>query len=183
MRINLPLKLFIIWLGVMLLIVFFTLPEEREDKLESISFSTTESAELYFKNVRSFYYQTAEEGEGHFEVYRLERLFEDESQPTVPFALYNNWRQNQAFVRLDTAALRRLKVEALITQGDSIRVLTLPGLENEDQFVFARSVFRAIERGERLGLESSGSTVWIEDTQRSAIKRSLNDYFKLIGKI
>ena len=167
----------------MLLLVYFTLPEEREDKLENIGFSTSESAELYFKNVRSFYYQTSQEGEGHFEVYRLERLFEDTISPTLPFTLDNNWRQNQAFVRIDTTVVNRFEVNTLISKGDSIARFSLPGPDNEVQFRFAREVYRAIEEGNQLGFEKGDSILWIGDTQRSAIKRSLNDYFKLIGKI
>jgi hypothetical protein len=92
MKIGGLLKWFLIWLFAMVVIIFFTLPNERPQKIDTVSFETTESAELYFKNVRAFYYSTHSEGHGVFEVYRLNSIFKDSANSYLPFALYSDWR-------------------------------------------------------------------------------------------
>lgn len=168
----------------MVILALITLPDQRPDKLSEVSFQTTESAELYFKNVRAFYYLTREEAEGILYVYRLKSIFED-SLPTLPFALYNNWRTNETFIRLDTGYLDLKSVEALILDSASTKSDTLffPDPSNESQYIFARDVFRAIKEKERLGLMSRNEVAWITESQTSSIKRTLSDYFKLLDKI
>lgn len=168
----------------MIFIAVVTLPDERPDKLEQVSFQTTESAELYFKNVRAFYYLTKEEAEGILYVYRLKSIFED-SLPSLPFAMYNNWRTNETFIRLDTAYIDLRNIRGVIVDSASVKsdTLYLPQPSNESQYIFARDVFRAIDDKERLGLLGRDKVAWITESQTTSIKRTLSDYFRLLDKI
>jgi hypothetical protein len=168
----------------MIVIVLLTLPDERPDKIDTIGFATTESAELYFKNVRSFYYKNSSEAEGILEVYRLESIFKD-SLPSLPFALYNNWRVNETFIRLDTALLNTGAFVAVVADSSRVKTDTIhfPEMSNESQYVFARDIYKALDGNEKLGLVMENEVIWLSETMNVSIKRTLTDYFRLLGKI
>ena len=173
-----------LWAICMLAIILLTLPGERPDKIDTIGFATTESAELYFKNVRSFYYKHNSEAEGILEVYRLESIFK-ESLPTLPFALYNNWRANETFIRLDTAFINTRAFLAVVADSSSIKTdtITFPEMSNESQYIFARDIYKALDKNEKLGLATENEVVWFSETMTVSVKRTLTDYFRLLGKI
>lgn len=165
-------------------LVFFTLPKERPNKIDIIGFETTESAELYFRNVRSFYYINKPEAGGIFDVYRLESIFVD-STPSLPFALYNNWRANETFIRLDTAFIDLRSTLAVVVDsgGVTTETIDLPEMSNESQYAFARDVYKALEASKKLGLTKPNETIWFSESMNSSMKRTLSDYFKLLGKL
>lgn len=177
-------KWFFIWLAIMIVTVFLTLPDKRPEKIDLVGFTTTESSELYFKNVRSFYYQTADEGEGIFEVYRLESLFSTPGHK-LPFALYNNWRSNEAFVRLDTAFIKVADYDFIVIDSSNVRMDTLlfPEMTNESQYLFAKEVYKNLDSGRKVGFYRSDSTYWMLESTANSVKRTLTDYFRLLDKI
>jgi hypothetical protein len=168
----------------MLTIVLLTVPDERPDKIDTIGFATTESAELYFKNVRSFYYRHNSEAEGILEVYRLESIFKD-SLPSLPFAMYNNWRVNETFIRLDTAFINTKVFLAVVADSSRRKTDTInfPELSNESQYLFARDIYKALDNNEKLGLLGENEVIWLSETMNVSVKRTLTDYFRLLGKI
>jgi len=176
---------FILWLAAMVALVIATQPETRPDKLTEIGFQTTESSELYFRNVRSYHYLHRQEGGDIFDVYRLKSLYESDMRPLIPFAIYNNWRANEAFIRLDTAYLSHAPFHAVVDSfGRVARPIEMPELYNEAQFDFARMVFRALRDECQLGLVDSGNdTLWLTGDERKATKKVLSDYFRLVGKL
>lgn len=178
---------FVIWLGTMFLLVVLTQPESRPDKLNNIDFSVTESAELYFRNVRSYHYLQSQEAGDIFDVYRLKSLFKpDADSPSLlPFTIYNNWRSNEAFIRLDTAFTAK---DAVALVADSAGVPSdrgpLPDATNEAQYLFAVNVYRALRDDLDLGLlTENADTVRIPEDRCKAAKQVLTDYFKLTGKL
>lgn len=178
---------FAIWLAAMFVLVVFTQPESRPDKLGNIDFSVTESAELYFRNVRSYHYLHNQEAGDIFDVYRLKSLFnpDADSPPLLPFTIYNNWRANEAFIRLDTAFTAKSAV-ALVADsaGISSDRGALPDATNEAQYMFAVSVYRALRDDLDIALlTEDADTVRIPDDRRKAVRQVLTDYFKLTGKL
>ncbi len=168
----------------MVVLVIATLPDQRPEKIDTVGFDTTESAELYFKNVRSFYYTKKEEGEGIFDVYRLNSLFSD-STATLPFAIYHNWRSNEGFIRLDTSRMAQGKYSAI--QIDSSRImikqLDLPSMNNESQYLFAKEVYKALRDEKRISVVTENDSIEVGESTSISIERTLTDYFRLVGKI
>lgn len=170
----------------MLVLVVVTQPDERPDKLVQIGFDTTESAELYFRNVRSYHYFHQQEGGDIFDVYRLKSLFEAaDRQPMLPFVIYNNWRANEAFIRLDTSYQHPTSFHTVIDSAGTLgRSVALPDLYNEAQFDYARAIYRALRDECEVGMASPGQdTLWLRGDERKATKRVLTDYFRLVGKL
>lgn len=177
-------KWFIAWAIAMILLVILSLPDERPAKIDTIGYGTTESAELYFKNVRSFYYRHKTEATGIFDVYRLENIFLD-SVPTLPFAIYNNWRTNETFIRLDTAFLNAKAYQGVVVDSAGIQLDTIrfPEMTNESQYLFARDVYKVLVKQQKIGLAQRDEIIWFSESMNRSIKRTLTDYFTLLGKL
>lgn len=173
------------WLALMILIVFLTQPDSRPSKFDEVSFDTTESAEIYFRNVRSLYYRFREEGGGAFDAYRFSALYEDTLAFGVRFVIYNSWRQNMAFIRLDTNYTKFLEHDFLVSASanGSIDSIPTPDEYNESQYEFAKNIFLAARSKNRIGFPKKGDTLWVSESEMASIRKTLRDYFKLIGKI
>lgn len=182
-RLSLP-QWFVVWLVAVLVLIVVFQPAERPSKIDVVSFETTESAELYFRNQREFYYRTTEEGEGAFAVYRLNTVFED-SSASLPFAIYHMRRANRAFVRLDTARidLRRYRSVSIDCGDEPAENVAMPGPYNEEQYRFAATLYQRLDEGCSVTLIGANDRVELDPSQLKSVKRVLRDYFRLIGKI
>ncbi len=171
----------------MLMIIFIILsqPDSRPSKFDEISFNTTESAELYFKNVRSFYYNLDAEGEGTLNAYRLSALYEDTLTLGVRFIIYDHWRQNLAFIRVDTNYYNLSQTPYLLSASakGNLDSISIPNQYNESQYMFARDIFFAARQRNRIGFPNKTDTLWLAESDLANIKKTLRDYFKLVGKI
>ncbi len=174
---------FFIWLLGMFILVVLTQPDERPDKLEAMSFNTTRSSMLYFNNIRSFYYNKTEEGKGVLIGYRLKSQYE--STGGLPFAIYMVNGASDAYIRLDTASIvGGLNGVVFIDSLPSGKILPLPEAMQEEQYNFAKAIFRALKAEQPLALQyRNGSTAPLGGDDRSHLEQVLTDYFRLIGKI
>lgn len=165
-------------------IVIIFQPESRPEKINLVSFHTNEADELYFKNVRLFYYITREEGFGIFEVHRLKSI-QETNRLTLPFAIYNNWRANEAFIRLDTTFSNAYQGAVLMkdSSGTIIPITNLPEADNISQYNFAKDTFKALDKKYKIGLLHHGKETWISESSSKSIRQCLKDYFKLVGKL
>lgn len=176
---------FIGWFLIMILLVVLTQPESRPTKFDTLNFDTTESAELYFKNVRSFYYTLTEEGEGVFNAYRLKAMYTDTEKFGIRFVIYSNWRQNMIFIRIDTNHTDLSHIAYFVSasaNGETDSIFT-PDLYNESQYIFAKNIFFAARDKNRIGIPSERDTLWISESQMVNLRTTLRDYFKLVGRL
>ena len=173
------------WFLIMILLVFLSQPESRPSKFDTLNFDTTESAELYFKNVRSFFYSMSEEGEGVFNTYRLRAMYSDTAEFGIRFVIYNNWRQNMAFIRIDTNYTDLSHIAYLVSasaNGETDSIFT-PDLYNESQYDFAKNMYFAARDKNRIGIPHEKDTLWISESQMRSLRTTLRDYFKLVGRM
>jgi hypothetical protein len=114
----------------------------------------------------------------------LESIFKD-SLPSLPFAMYNNWRVNETFIRLDTAFINTKVFLAVVADSSRRKTDTInfPELSNESQYLFARDIYKALDNNEKLGLLGENEVIWLSETMNVSVKRTLTDYFRLLGKI
>jgi len=185
MRKNKLIFWFIGWFIVMLLIGYLTQPDVYPSKLDIISFETSESAELYFKNVRAFYYEMSTEGEGVFDAYRLSASLDEKVDASLVFVIYNNWRHNLAFIRIDTNKLDNKRIDHLVSLSaeGKIDTLLLPEPLNESQYTFAKDVYLAAQSKNRIALITQNDSLWISESDAVNLRKTLRDYFKLIDKL
>lgn len=177
-------KWFLVWVVFMIFMIIAFQPDTRPEKIDSVSFETNDADELYFKNVRQFYYSTNEEGEGAFEVHRLNSL-KNTGDMNLPFAIYHSWRANEAFIRLDTAFSKKYHDAVLLkdSAGVRVQVCKLPQADNFSQYLFAKETYKSLREKSKLGLAINGTDKWFTETSSKSVRQCLSDYFKLVGKL
>lgn len=181
---------FLSWLGIMVVVLAFTMPESRPIDLEEVSFHTTESSEMYFKNVRSYFYEIWDDPKSGFVHYRIKSRNQNPAVPSINFLILHNWRFDEAYVMLEPN-------EALSTaQGLSLSVVTssdslsfpLGDFTNYEHWMTSGRIYMALrEDDSRFWLsESDGNrkvTLYLDGEERKSLKKTLRDYYKLVGKI
>ena len=187
-------RVFLAWFMVMVIVLAFTMPESRPIDLENVSFSTTESSELYFKNVRSYFYQILEDPKSGFIHYRIKSRNKDSLQPSINFLLLNNWRFDEAYVMAEgNEALSSLEglTLSIVTAEDSSAYI-FHRYTNYEHWMMAGRVYMALrDDNTRFWLSgpqesSTGQKdieILIEGDERKSLRKTLRDYFKLVGKI
>lgn len=177
-------KWFLVWLLLMVIIIIAFQPESRPEKIDFVSFNTNEADELYFKNIRLFYYSTREEGHGAFDVHRLNSLMNTDDL-VLPFAIYHSWRVNEAFIRLDTAFTSDYSGAILLKDSAGVRIAVsdLPQADNVSQYQFAKTTFKILREKSKLGIEHDGRDLWLNESASKSVRQCLKDYFKLTGKL
>jgi len=88
------------------------------------AFHTTAPSLLYFKNMRSSYYQMEEQPGSRIELYRLNRFDDTQSRPILYPIIANNWLQDEAYLFLEKNDYEKgfaepLKVKVINSEGGS----------------------------------------------------------------
>ena len=172
----------------MVLILAFTMPSMRPIDLEEVKFHTTESSELYFKNIRTYFYEIWDDPKSGFVHYRIKSRNQSSDQPSVNFVILNNWRFDEAYVFAEgNEALETLEglTLSIVTKSDS-SAFHFNQFTNYEHWLLAGSVYMALNNQEtRFWLSSDREVVEIYrgEDERKSLQKTLNDYFKLVGKI
>jgi len=178
-------KWFVSWAVAMIVgMVLFSAfgPTAKEISLDEINFKTTESSALYFKNIRSYFYDLEEEKKSGFKIYRLS------SRPATAknklhFMILHNWRMNEAYIMAESEQIDKGKASMRLLIGQSNDTISLDGADAEANFRFAAQLFTAMEKEESVSLLSNDEAYSFEQSELKSIKKCLKDYFKLVGKL
>ena len=174
-------KWFVIWiLGMSTLIVFwyFLGPKGRPISMQEVDCSTTQSSELYFKNIRSYFYQLEEHPESGFKIYRLKSSLETESH--LPLMIVHNWRMNEAFVLIDQEKGIELPLQLIEQNGETV---SLNNGSTDANYRFAAILYHIIDEEADFQLLSGKLEIQLSESEKKKLKRTLYDYFKLVGKL
>ncbi len=185
-------KFFIAWFAVMLVLVIIYFPEDRGIVISEPDFHVTESQEIYFKNIRQSHYVKQTDEQAGFDLYTIRSAEKDSSVSTFTFTIVNNWRADEAFIRMmPMPALFEQDPEKMILLcseygSDQKDTLHLLGRSSYDHYLFAAQLYMKIiddytfevvnEVGETMPVLARGE-------HRLSVKKTLKDYFKLTGKI
>lgn len=181
-------KMLIAFIAIVLGLSFLFAPKPHPIDLSVIGFNTTSSSDLYFKNVRSFYYDISPREKAPFTLYRLKRRNFDTLHPDLQFMIIRNPLADQAYIFAEASpALKQYdSLSVLITdESDSTRVAVLGEMNNEDHYLFAAAVFKKLlEGGKTYALNQSDTITEIFNTERERknAETVLEDYFKLVNK-
>lgn len=179
--------LFVGWFLTMLILLIIFFPEDRPIRLNDVSFHVTEPEELFFKNVRSYYYEFEKREDANFHLYRIKSRNKDATQPNITFFIANNWLKDEAYIiaepnsAVDTA--KSLKVRYSVSRSDWDTVsLNTPNSYNN--YLFAGKIYLAMTEDARFEILNNGETSKIfGPDDRPSVKKTLKDYFKLVGKM
>lgn len=181
-------SVFITWLLAMVIVLAFTMPNMRPIDLDEVRFHTAENSELYFKNVRSYFYEIWDDPKSGFIHYRIKSRNREKDVPSVNFLILHNWRFDEAYVVAEgnesIETLEGLDL-LIVSKSDSSR-FSFKQFTNYEHWQFAGAVYMALnEDVSRFWLSSDREVVEIytDDDERKSVQKTLNDYFKLVGKI
>jgi len=180
------LRWFLIWIlamgvGVVLFGIFG--PTAKQIDMQEISYTTTESSILYFKNMRAYFYDKEEDQQSGYTLYRIDSRAE-EGKSNLHFIIVHNWRLNEAYLMAesDLVDLDHQRI-AVVTKSKKLDTVKLKGFDAEAHYRFAAGLFEAIENKEELSIFRANKEVLLSQAEIKSLKKSLSDYFKLVGKL
>ncbi len=184
-KLSLPAKGLMAFLTLTLGLSFFFAPQPKPIDWDNISFSTTSSSLLYFKNVRSYYYNISPDEKAPFVLYRLKRRIRDSSRHYLQFIIVNNPLQDEAYLFAELSPVSK-KYPALSVRFNNNEVFELPALlKNEDHYRLGAKVFNHLINNEKMYLCSGPDTLtelFAEKKTNLSAEIILEDYFKLTDK-
>lgn len=174
---------FLFWLGLTLIaLLLFGIfgPKGRSISIEEVSFQTNQSSELYFKNMRSYFYDMEEHKESDYLMYRLGSRALDSNK--LSFVILRNWKMSEAYILLESDIIEKENEEFLIetSSGDTIR---LKGPDSESQYIFAAQLYSELSKGLSATIIQNEQRLDFTESELKSLKTSLKDYFKLVGKL
>ncbi len=124
--------------------------------LPRTQFRTTPPSRLYFKNMRSYYYEQRTEAAGNIDYYILKKFQKSESPPLLTPVIADNWLQDEAYIRLEKAASMmdhdtlRLRFE-YNEMADTLNSILV---NEESDYILAKKVFERLKKGHKIKVYS-----------------------------
>ena len=184
-----PAKWLITFIALVLGLSFLFAPRSRPVDLSEITFTTTSSSELYFKNIRSYYYDIYDREKAPFVIYRLKRRNRDTTELHLQFMIVSNPLANEAYIFAEPSpAIKQYDSLAVFISKDSDSTVTaalLSRMINEDHYLFAGNVFEKLLNGGQTFLINEDDTLaelFTGNEERRNAETVLEDYFKLVNK-
>lgn len=177
-----PVQWLIIFIVMVLGLSFLFAPRPQPVDWSEISFHTQSSAEIYFHNVRSYYYRINEREKAPFILYRLKRG----GSGTLSFMIVENRQADEAYIFADIPEdIRQLERVTIAFDNDSSWESGLGKFTNEDHFRLAARTYGHLLRDEQiylLNLKDTVDQLFADKQQRRNALTVLEDYFKLVKK-
>jgi hypothetical protein len=182
-------KYFYYWIiGMIVLIVLFAVfgPKVKRLDLKSINFISTESAELYFKNIRSFSYDRVENEKVNFILYRIKSREKDTTVFGLNFLIVSNWLQDENYILAEFQPYNFISYGLYCENESGSDTIRLNGSDVEAHYVFAANFYEQLSADSRFFYHNNQESLVelvISEEQRKSLEKSLKDYFKLVGKL
>lgn len=163
-------------------------PANKRLNLHEVRFKTTSSSILYFKNIRSFYYQIIEKRKP-LTLYRNKDYQENDSSSELPFTIITNPLADEAYIYVETERFKQLAPLSVFIIGhdsDTLSYKDIGGFNNEGHFKLAVAVYEGLSNQSQILLSTKGNTAKVilnTDEDRKTAITVLEDYFKLVNKL
>lgn len=146
-------------------------------------FHTTAPSRLFFKNMRSFYYQ-AEETPEKMDRYQLRKIQKDSDDLIFIPVILDNWLEDEAYIRVQP--------NFEYPSGDTLTIYwsagrqegtyTLSAAQNQDHYDFAKQLYESLLAGHQLWMldeDRQKLLVFTDQADRANYITTLRDYYKL----
>ena len=150
-------------------------------------FHTTDASELFFKNVRSAYYDLQDMETAKLRVYRFHDRITGDTIPTINLAIVENWSKDEAYVLMEP--------QGTLAKYDSINLTyfnpktsqsgtLMVHLNNiDDQFRDASKIYQQIKSGAQWSFIVDDGTkmpLFPEEDSREAFRLTMFDFYRLV---
>ncbi|MFN7118632.1 MAG: hypothetical protein ACK4TA_17675 [Saprospiraceae bacterium] len=150
-------------------------------------FRTTPPARLYFKNMRSYYYQQSTEAETKIDFYTLKKFQDPEERPLLMPVIADNWLEDEAYIffKNDQTDLFTDTLHLQLEDNNNMDTLVWTKFDYEGQYLMIQQLFEALQKGHKINVYSQRKT-WIplfdNQSEYANFLRVVNDYYNLTEK-
>lgn len=182
---NPPVRWLIYFILIVITLSLVFAPEPRKVNYEEVNFATISSSRMYFKNVRSYYYDINPREKAPFILYRFKRRLDDSLAYHLPFMIIENPFAEEAYIYAEQEyAIAELKNPAVSVEAAS-QIHNLKEINNEQHLQLAAQVYNSLLSDEQIWLLDGRDTIaelYEDKVARSNAEMVLEDYFKLTNK-
>lgn len=179
-------KFFFPSIAALILVSVLFYDEASMLKQEKLGFHVLESDELFFKNLRQYYYDREYRADAKVDLFRFSKRQNRGQAPALNFTIVSNWLHDQAYILPEPiGVVDSLNYRVAVVNDDSTTFAL--GLTNHTENLnFAFQIYQAVLlEDSRVYLETrKGMEPVLEDrSKKMAVKQVLKDYFKLTGAL
>lgn len=157
-------------------------PQSTHNQIPRREFRTTQPSHLFFKNMRSYYYEQSTDDETQLDYYTLKKF--REAPPLILPVIADNWLQDEAYILLQREA-RLPQQEMLLLQIEneaSKDTIHWNEFNHFQDYRLAKRLYQALKRSHKISLSTKkGANYQLFENQSDAANflRVMNDYFRL----
>lgn len=179
---------FIIWFSatVLFLLIYALFgPKGKPIDWGKVDYEMSNSSRLYFKNMRSYFYDLESFQEDSYLLYRIKSRKKEDVKIKMSFVLIQNLLQDAAFIRLESEVVDLDQENILVSWQNNQEVgeLALTSFSNEAHYQFSAQLYNLLVFNSRLWLQLNSGRIELSEKEKKSLRKSLNDYFKLVGKL
>lgn len=168
--------IFLSWFALMLLLGVFFSSDRKELAFVDLKISVASQDELYFKNIRSFYYSKRKSNSESIDQFNLNGLHENHLlNPTI----CNSWKTGEALILFQNAANATIRVQS----EHSEITIDCTNMDGNDHLKLAFLLHLALEKSHAVYMDLNGEKTRLNTADLKKIQVVLKDYFKLIGAL
>ncbi|UII22519.1 hypothetical protein [Fulvivirga ligni] len=173
--------------AVILLAVLLTgcnLDSEKRVNLEDFDFKTGDDTEIFFKNVRQYYYDLEENKEAKLNIFRYEDRVVNAEHPLLNLAIVINYLQDEASLILEPSNFNSDSAIRLQFKDNknSVEKLSLTEFNRMEMLKFANGIYEALLSKKRVFLEIAPDKlepILVDSKEREAFRITVSDYYRL----
>lgn len=179
-------KLFFASVAALILVCILFYDEASMLKQEKLGFHVLESDELYFKNLRQYYYDRETRDDAKVDILRFQKREKITPKAALNFSIICDWLHDQAYILPEPIGVSDSLNYRVVVVGNDSTGYEL-GLSNHSENLdFAFNVYQAVLLDDcRFYLETGNGLEPMLETraQKMVVKQVLKDYFKLTGAL
>ncbi|GCD78057.1 hypothetical protein JCM31826_15390 [Thermaurantimonas aggregans] len=141
----------------------------------------TQSAWIYFNNIRSYYYLKSVDSASGFEIYKHRKFTASLGEKDLNIRLIVSLREQMAFLYPEFPQInQKLESAQILTSRDTIQLFPADAFEMKENFI---RLLPAVEGGESLQLFLNGqvytNSIYANKKARKYLAQMIYDYLKL----
>jgi hypothetical protein len=177
------LKIFLLSSLALVLVLSFFNEHRANNSGEDRTFRVADSNRIYFRNVRSIYYDREVRSDAGMVLYRHGKRMKSETTPTLDPMILLNSAKDDAYIYFELAN-GEWPIQIVATRADVKDTFDLDVGNNHDHFNFFNQLLPELEQDAEFELIVDEKVVplWQEEKEKEAVKTVAEDYLRLLSK-
>jgi hypothetical protein len=169
-----------IHLWVVVMLASCTIDGNKKVVREKLQFKTGDDSELFFKNVRSIYYDHSPGPDGKMDVYRWSGRYTGNERPLIVPAIVIHWLEDEAYILVENNEVLDSEPYLSVLINDSLTI-DLRERGRERMASFCSDIYDGIKRGHSIRVKKDTSYLDLFPTEedREAFRIPMSDYYRL----